>query len=95
MPKTLTLTIDDKLAESLAFLVEHSDQTLEELHLEALQLFVKEEVPNLEGILEAEEDIAAGRVIPHEEVEAWLASLKTDNPLPVPVPAVERMRRAS
>lgn len=35
---------------------------------------------------EAEADIAAGRVVPHEKVVAWLKSWGTPNELPCPVP---------
>jgi predicted transcriptional regulator len=35
---------------------------------------------------EAEADVAAGRVVPHEKVAAWLRSWGTQNVLPCPVP---------
>lgn len=35
---------------------------------------------------EAFDDVDAGRLIPHEQVSAWLRSLGTDNPLPRPEP---------
>ncbi len=37
-----------------------------------------------ERIAEAMESVAAGRVVPSEEVHAWLDSLGTDHELPVP-----------
>ena len=36
--------------------------------------------------LEALADVDAGRVVDHAEVEAWVKSLETKNPLPVPRP---------
>jgi predicted transcriptional regulator len=38
------------------------------------------------AIAEAEADVAAGRVVPHEEVLKWLRSWGTPNELPCPVP---------
>lgn len=38
------------------------------------------------AIAEAEGDVAAGRVVPHEEVVQWLRSWGTPNELPGPVP---------
>jgi len=40
----------------------------------------------LRMIAEAEADIAAGRVVPWDEVKAWLQSLGTDAQLPKPQP---------
>jgi predicted transcriptional regulator len=37
-----------------------------------------------EGIAEARVDVAAGRLVDAAKVRAWLDSLRTDNPLPVP-----------
>jgi predicted transcriptional regulator len=36
------------------------------------------------GIVEARADVAAGRRVDAAEVRAWVDSLRTDNPLPVP-----------
>jgi len=38
------------------------------------------------AIAEAEADIVAGRVVPHEEVVKWLQSWGTENELPCPEP---------
>jgi len=37
-----------------------------------------------EGIAEARADVAAGRLVDGAKVRAWVDSLRTDNPLPVP-----------
>ncbi len=37
-----------------------------------------------EGIAEARADVAAGRLVSAARVRAWVDSLRTDNPLPVP-----------
>lgn len=39
-----------------------------------------------QAIAEAEADVAAGRVIPHDEVVKWLRSWGTRDELPCPVP---------
>ena len=39
-----------------------------------------------EAIAEAEADVAAGRVVPHEDVVEWLKSWGTPDELPCPVP---------
>jgi predicted transcriptional regulator len=38
------------------------------------------------AIAEAEADVDAGRLVPHEEVVKWLRSWGTPNELPRPVP---------
>jgi predicted transcriptional regulator len=38
------------------------------------------------AIAEAEADVAAGRVVPHEEVAKWLKSWGTPDELPCPKP---------
>jgi predicted transcriptional regulator len=38
------------------------------------------------AIEEAEADVAAGRLVPHEEVVKWLQSWGTPDELPCPVP---------
>jgi predicted transcriptional regulator len=37
-------------------------------------------------IAEAEADVAAGRVVPHDELVTWLRSWGTPDELPCPVP---------
>jgi predicted transcriptional regulator len=37
-----------------------------------------------EGIAEARADVAAGRLVDAAQVRAWVDSLRTDKPLPVP-----------
>ena len=39
-----------------------------------------------EMIAEGLADVAAGRLVPWEEVEAWIDSLGTDNKMPPPYP---------
>jgi predicted transcriptional regulator len=37
-----------------------------------------------EGLAEARADVTAGRLVDAAKVRAWVDSLRTDNPLPVP-----------
>ena len=37
------------------------------------------------ALTEAEADVAAGRVVPHERVREWLASIGTPDETPTPV----------
>jgi len=55
---------------------------------EILSIFDEEEDPETAARLdaEAEADIAAGRVVPHEKVVEWLRSWGTANELPCPKP---------
>lgn len=45
-----------------------------------------------EGIAKARASIAAGYFATSAEVDAWIDSLRTDNPLPVPYPRHPRPR---
>jgi len=55
---------------------------------EQFSLFDEEEDAETAARLdaEAEADIAAGRVVPHEKVMEWLKSWGTSNELPCPKP---------
>jgi predicted transcriptional regulator len=46
-----------------------------------------DEAAEARAIAEAEADIAAGRVVPHDEVVKWLRSWGTPNELPCPFTA--------
>ncbi|MFT3818126.1 MAG: ribbon-helix-helix protein, CopG family [Rubrivivax sp.] len=51
---------------------------------QALAQFVALEERRYRMTLEALADVDAGRGVDHAEVEAWIASLDTDKPLPSP-----------
>jgi predicted transcriptional regulator len=51
---------------------------------QALAAWVELEEERHQMTLEALEDVDAGRVIDHQAVQAWAASLGTDKPLPKP-----------
>lgn len=55
--------------------------------LDELDLFGElDDAAEAEAIAEAEADVAAGRVVPHEEVVRWLESWFTPDGLPCPKP---------
>jgi predicted transcriptional regulator len=45
-----------------------------------------DEAAEARAIAEAEADVAAGRVVPHEDVVKWVRSWGTPDELPCPVP---------
>ena len=53
---------------------------------QALADWVADEERRHQATLEGLADVDAGRVIAHERVMAWLKSLETDRPLPMPRP---------
>ena len=59
---------------------------------QALADWVATEEERHQMMLEAFDDIDAGRLIPHEEVSVWLKSLGTDSPLPRPEPPTSHDR---
>jgi predicted transcriptional regulator len=52
---------------------------------EALVAWVAQEEERLQWTLDALADVEAGRVVDHEAVSAWAASLESATPLPLPV----------
>lgn len=53
---------------------------------QALADWVAAEERRYQATLEGLADAKAGRVVSHDQVKAWLRSLETDNPLPMPGP---------
>ena len=45
-----------------------------------------DEASEANSIAEAEADVAAGRIVPHEQVVEWLKSWGTPDELPAPLP---------
>ena len=82
----LTINVDDELFDQFTTLAKDMESTVEQCHLWALQDFLAEERPNVDGMLEGMKDIEEGRFVTQEQMEEWAASLKTANPLPLPEP---------
>ncbi len=66
----LTLTLPAEILEALAYLAEQSGRSVEVVAANALRRFVDFEVPIFEQIEEGMDDIAAGRVVSHEDAMA-------------------------
>lgn len=66
----LTLTLPGEILEALAYLAEQSGRSVEVVAANALRRFVDFEVPIFEQIEEGMDDIAAGRVVSHEDAMA-------------------------
>jgi predicted transcriptional regulator len=70
---TLTVTVPDAVGESLADVARHEGRTAESVAADAIAEHVAAALELRAKILRGEADIAAGRVIPHEEVMEELA----------------------
>lgn len=92
---TLAVSVSDEFYEKLQKLAADMERTLEECQLWALEDFYAEERANTDSLLDGLSDIAKGRVVPHEDVVAWLESLESDHPLPKPTSSEVSERLAS
>ena len=84
MSTTLTIRVEDELAEQLTRIAAATKRSKSFLAAEAVRVYVREEAVFLEHVEAGRRDVAAGRVVPHEEVVKWIDSLGTDKELPVP-----------
>lgn len=66
----LTLALPAEILEALSYLSEQSGRPIETIAAQALRRFVDFEVPIFEQIEEGMDDVAAGRVISHEDAMA-------------------------
>ncbi|HYZ31686.1 MAG TPA: ribbon-helix-helix protein, CopG family [Crenalkalicoccus sp.] len=77
---TLSVNLSDDLAERLQRMAREARSTPEDLILAALRERLAEEDALAAAIARGEADIAAGRVVPHEEVmrelREWAAGLR-------------------
>jgi predicted transcriptional regulator len=85
MADGLTITIDEEQAEQLRAAAEARGMKVEDFVRATLQLGLLQDDNDLaEDIRRWEEFERTGEAIDGDEVVAWLQSLKTDNPLPIP-----------
>ena len=80
----LKVDIPEPLATRLADLAERMQRTRDSLISEALQDWVDREERERLLIEVGQADVDAGRVVDHADVVAWVESLATSDPLPVP-----------
>ncbi|KAF7597662.1 MAG: CopG family transcriptional regulator [Candidatus Dactylopiibacterium carminicum] len=79
-----TVSISDKLAERLEAAAGSFNRTPDSVVSEALQAWLDREDRRMRETIEAIEDAAAGNVVSHEAVSAWIDSWDTDHELPCP-----------
>jgi len=72
---TITVRVPRETRDRLDRLAEATKRSRSFLAAEALDIYVREELQIVEGILRGMEDVKAGRVIPHEQVAAGLREI--------------------
>ncbi|HBG07864.1 MAG: CopG family transcriptional regulator [Geobacteraceae bacterium GWC2_58_44] len=82
--KVLTAHIPLPLAEKVDQIAARIERSRGWIVKQALSAWVDQEEERRRLTLEALEDVDAGRLIDHQAVQAWAASLDTDTPLEVP-----------
>jgi len=67
---TITVRIPEETKAKLEKIAEAGKRSLSYVAAEAIEAYVRTELPIIEGILEGIEDMEAGRVVSHEEAMA-------------------------
>ena len=71
---TITVRIPEETKAKLEKIAKASERSISYLAAEAIDAYVKIELPIIEGILRGLEDIEAGRVISHEDAMAEICA---------------------
>ncbi len=82
--KVLTAHVPLSLAEKVDRMATRLERSRGWIVKQALSAWIAQEEERSRLTREALADVDAGRVISHQSVQAWAASLDTDQPLPVP-----------
>lgn len=82
--KVLTAHVPLPLAEKVDQLAARLERSRGWIVKQALWAWVTQEEERSRLTREALADVDAGRVIDHQDVQAWADSLNTDTPLPLP-----------
>jgi predicted transcriptional regulator len=82
--KVLTAHVPLPLAEKVDQIAARIERSRGWIVKEALCAWIEQEEERRQLTLEALQDLDAGRLIDHQAVQAWAASLGTDTPLEVP-----------
>ncbi|MDR0781814.1 MAG: ribbon-helix-helix domain-containing protein [Pseudomonadales bacterium] len=82
--RTVTAHVPVALAERVDQAADRMERSKNWIIRQALATWLDQEEEHNRLTREALADVDTGRVIPHEMVETWAASLSTDTPLPVP-----------
>ena len=81
---TLTIRLPVKVRKKLEKLATATARSKSWLAANAIQEYVEAEQWQVQAVRRGLSDARAGRVVPHEKVEAWLNSWGTDHELPPP-----------
>lgn len=82
--RALSADVPVELADKVDAMAGRMKRSPEWAVKQALAAWVDREEYRYQLTLEGLADVDAGRVISHEAMKAWAASLGTDNPLPLP-----------
>ena len=82
--RVLTAHVPIALAEKVDAMALRLERSRGWVMKQALAAWVEQEEERHQMTLEALDDVDAGRVIDHQAVQAWAASLGTDKPLSKP-----------
>jgi predicted transcriptional regulator len=82
--ENITIRISKTTKSKLESLAESTNRSRNFLAAEAIDEYVAVNEWQIAGIKQAIKEVAAGRVVPHDEVSAWIDSLGTDHGLPPP-----------
>ena len=82
--RVLTAHVPVPLAEKVDQLADRLERSRGWIVKQALSAWIAQEEERDRLTQEALTDVDAGRVIDHQAVQAWAASLDTDEPLPTP-----------
>jgi len=82
--KVFTAHVPLPLAEKVDRIAARLERSRGWIVKQALTAWIDQEDERMSLTMEALADVDAGRVIDHQAVQAWAASLDTDNPLPIP-----------
>ena len=81
---TLSIRVDETAKKRLQALSEATGRSSSYLAAEAVEHFLNTQEWQVKAIKKGLEDAEAGRVVPHEDVMAWIKSWDTDHELPMP-----------
>jgi RHH-type rel operon transcriptional repressor/antitoxin RelB len=84
MSTVLTFRVDEQIKEDLESLAEATQRSKSFLASEALKVYLAREAWQVAHIKEGMRQADEGLTVPHEEVDAWMASIGTRNELPRP-----------
>lgn len=84
--KPFTLRLPDQARNDLEFLSSHAKRSRSAVAAEALAESLAVRAYRVRAIQAAKEEMKKGKFISQEAVEKWVASIGTDNELPLPEP---------